>query len=136
MFGYYNINNLFIANMGRIFREDGECYIEHLDTFLIVKKISHSYYEKDEQFKEIFTNTKYRIPSRLFSNINEIVVNETVPITSFCNKKELLKGRITKKRLVEIYSDINEEILERELEEYSELQEKNKIKELMKKYDN
>ena len=49
--------------------------------------------------------------------------------------QELLKGRITKKRLVEIYSNLNQEMLEKKLQEYVELQEKNKIRELMKKYD-
>ena len=120
MFGYYDIDNLFIANMGRIVREAGKCYFEDLDICLIVKKIKHSYYEDDEQFKEMFTNTKYRIPSSLYSNINEVVVGKTFPITPICNEKELLKGKINKKRLVEIYSNINQEMLEEELQKYSE----------------
>ena len=136
MFGYYKIDNLFIANMRQIIKKGNGCYSKSIGIFLIVKKINDSYREDEEQFEEIFTNTKYRIPDGLCSNHNEIVVGEMIPITPICNEKELLKGKITKKRLVEIYSNINQEMLEEELQKYSEFQEKNKIKELMKKYDN
>ena len=88
-----------------------------------------------DKFKEIFTKTKYKTINGCESDY-DLIVGETIPITPICNEKELLKGKITKKRLVEIYSNLNQEMLEKKLQEYSELQEKNKIKELMKKYDN
>lgn len=135
MFNNYDIDNLFIANMRRSERKNKQVIANNIGICLIVKKINEIEDIWEEQFQEIFTNTNYRIFSEY--NVNgEIVVSDIIPITPICNEKELLKGKITKKRLVEIYSNLNQEMLEEELQKYSEFQEKNKIKELMKKYDN
>lgn len=133
MFGYYKIDNLCIGEMrivtSRIYDESDSTNI-----FLILQKLYNSI-SYDYKFKEIFTKTKYKTINGCESDY-DLIVGETIPITPFCSEKELLKGKITKKRLVEIYSNLNQEMLEKKLQEYSELQEKNKIKELMKKYDN
>ena len=123
MFNNYDIANLFIANMRRSERKNKQIFSNNIGISLIVKKINEIEYIWENQFQEIFTNTDYRIFSEY--NVNgEIVVSDIIPITSFCNEKELLRGKINKKRLAEIYSNLNQKLVEQEIEKYAKSYEK------------
>lgn len=104
----YPISNLYVICVGNLVGYNENGYPQYGNSSYMIAQPIYNEHATCKEYKEIFTGV---IASEIefSSQPGKIYILRISSITNYCTDDELLNGKIDKKRLVEIYRNINKE---------------------------